>query len=189
MLRYYTEHRLRRQGTNRRLTLNDVEVDLHAGVVEGADHLLELAGGPAPALVDRVAAVGGEERQGHVAPGVGGAGPAGLGGVGLVDGQELDGGDAGGLEVGGQEPRALVGALVLGGDVGHALEAGLAGQQVGQAGRGKVADELGDAGLIEYFMLVFLSYTAIVINCIKNGGVYVQSCCYCRHCYDGTVLT
>ena len=46
---------------------DDVEVNLHAGVVEGADHLLELTGGPAPALVGGVAAVGGEERQGHVA--------------------------------------------------------------------------------------------------------------------------
>ena len=117
--------------------------------MEGADHLLEFAGGSAPALVGRVPAVGGEERQGHVAPGVGGAGPSGLGGVGLVDGQELDGGDAGGLEVRRQHPRAPVRALVLGGDAGHALEAGLADQQVRQPGRGGMAGELRDARLVD----------------------------------------
>ena len=58
-----------------------------------------------------------------------------------MHGQELKGGDARGLEVGGEHARALVGALVLGGDVGHALEADLPGEQVGQAGRGGVAGD------------------------------------------------
>ena len=128
-----------------RVVVDDVEVDLHAGGVEGGDHLLELAGGSTRASVCRVLAVGREEVQGHVAPRVGRARAGGLGGVGLVDGQELDGSDPGRPEIGGQEPRAPVGALIFGRNIGYVLETRLAGEQVRQTGRRRVTGELSDA--------------------------------------------
>ena len=131
------------------VVVDDVEVDLDARGVEGVDHLGELPGGAAPALVRGVLAVGGEEGQGHVAPGVRLALAPGLRGVGLVDGQELDGGEAGRFEVGGEHAGALVGALELCGDVGDVLEAGLTGEEVAQARGGGVAGELLDAGLVD----------------------------------------
>ena len=76
--------------------VDDVEEDFQPGLVKGAHHVLELADGAPGRTVRRVAAVRGEESEGHVAPVIVAAWiPVVVLLAGeLMYGQELDGGDA-----------------------------------------------------------------------------------------------
>ena len=128
--------------TLRGVVVDDVEVDLQPGLVEGGHHLLELARRPAQGLVVGVLAVGGEESQRHVAPRVRVALTRGLGLVGLVDGQQLQGGDTEGLQVGRHHPNPPVGSQVLPGDVHHVLETRLPAEQRAESDDRGVPDDL-----------------------------------------------
>ena len=131
------------------MVVDDVQVDLQPGLVEGGHHLLELARRPAQRLVVGVFAVGGEERQGHVTPRVRVSLARGFGLVGLVDGQQFQGGDTEGLQVGRHHPDAPVGAQVFLGYVHHVLETRFPAEQRAEFNDGGVPDQLRDRGLVD----------------------------------------
>ncbi len=135
------------------VVVDDVEVDLDPVLVERVDHRAELARGAAWRLIRRVAAVGREVAQGHVAPGVRLAVAVGFGVVRLVDGQEFDGVEPERLQVGGHHGGALVGATVFLGDVHDFLEAGLVLEELAHLRSRFVAGELLDLHLVDHGVL------------------------------------